>query len=339
MIYILVFLVAAAITRYLICNSGRLGLMDIPNERSSHVVPTPRGGGVAIVFSFYVGMILAAFSGLIPFKTVVVLIGGTGIIAIVGFMDDRRHVAVRWRLMAHVLSSTLILAGLGTLLPGDVGWAENQSILLINLLALLGLVWLINLYNFMDGIDAIAGSEAIFVACAAAVLCALGKAYTVAMLLGFLAAGAAGFQIWNIPPAKIFMGDVGSGFLGLVLGALAIISIKSGAMSFWTWLILLGVFTVDTLVTLARRVLNGNGWYEAHCSHAYQNLARRVRSHGKVTGWVAVVNLLWLFPIALVSWHWPMWGGMMALIAFIPLIFLAFYLDAGRELQASRLVE
>jgi Fuc2NAc and GlcNAc transferase len=203
---------------------------------------------------------------------------------------------------------------------------------LADALAALYLVWLLNLYNFMDGIDGIAGMEAITVCLGAAALVglALGIGSAADIGLPLLLAGAvAGFLVWNFPPARIFMGDAGSGFLGITLG---ILSLHAGAIApplLWSWLILLGVFVADATVTLLRRLLRGERVYEAHRSHAYQQAARHYGRHLPVTLAVAAVNLAWLTPIAAGVAMRRIEPGAGLLIAYAPLFALAVRFRAG----------
>jgi Fuc2NAc and GlcNAc transferase len=195
---------------------------------------------------------------------------------------------------------------------------------------------MINLYNFMDGIDGLAGVEAICVS-------VLGGLLLTWAGLGGIAAGAlaltgasAGFLVWNWPPAKIFMGDVGSGFLGFVFGVLTIASARERTFLLWPWLILLSVFIVDSTLTLMRRLITGARWYEAHCSHAYQHAARRWNSHSKVTLTVAAINIAWLFPLALGACVWPAVGPLFAAVALIPLLYPALRCGAGLGTSAAQ---
>ncbi len=159
----------------------------------------------------------------------------------------------------------------------------------------MALAWLINLTNFMDGIDGIAGAEAVTVA---RICCALSTmahgVNVVALLFAVLAASATGFLIWNWYPARIFMGDAGSGFLGFCFGALTLLAAFRSALSPFP-LILLGVFVIDASLTLAKRILRRDQWYAPHRSHAFQHLARRF-GHECTTLFVIAVNLLWLAP-------------------------------------------
>jgi Fuc2NAc and GlcNAc transferase len=125
------------------------------------------------------------------------------------------------------------------------------------------------------------------------------------------------------------MGDVGSGFLGFVLGVMAFATVADG-VNLWCWAVLLGVFLVDSTVTLLRRLLAGQRWWEAHRSHAYQHAARRWRSHARISLSVLLVNLLWLAPLAWVGAHYPGWAGALAVLALAPLVVVALFLGAGR---------
>ncbi|MBU4396498.1 MAG: glycosyl transferase family 4, partial [Proteobacteria bacterium] len=146
---------------------------------------------------------------------------------------------------------------------------------------------------------------------------------------GILFVAAAGFLVWNWPPAKIFMGDACSGFLGFCFGILAIMTSVDTKMTLWTWLILLGVFIADATVTLLRRIFRKERFFEAHRSHAYQILSRRWHSHKKVTLGVLAVNILWLFPCAFFSISWPCYGLFFAIISYVPLLFFCLMIGAG----------
>lgn len=316
-------------TRLLIGYALRRSLIDRPNERSSHVVPTPRGGGVSIVVMFLLGIAVFSYIHWISWTLVLAISGGGVIVAAIGFLDDHRPIAAKWRVLVHFIAAGWALYWLGgEPVPVHGSW---PWFLAANVFWLVALVWFLNSYNFMDGIDGIAGAEAVFIAGASSILLWLGGAHDLATVAFLLMAAAAGFLSWNLPPARIFMGDVGSGFLGLVLGAMAVASMKAGILSFWVWAILFGAFVVDPTITVFRRMWHGARWYEAHRNHAYQHAARRLKSHGKVTGAVTCINVLWLLPWAVAAWRWPAMGVLCAVLAYIPLIWLAFRLNAGVE--------
>lgn len=316
--------------RYALANS----LIDIPNARSSHSIPTPRGGGVAFVVVFLAVLLLLPFITDVSWRWVVALAGSGSLVALVGFLDDHRHIAARWRLLAHFLAAGWVLfwfeAGLVVPLPGltlDVAWVTYG-------LAVLFLVWLLNLYNFMDGIDGIASVEAISVCLGGALIHGLLGQHEQIPVLLLLAAAVAGFLCWNFPPARIFMGDAGSGFLGLVLGALTLSATLIEPRLLWSWLILLGVFVLDASWTLLRRLVRGEKAHEAHRSHAYQYASRELGAHRPVTLAVLVVNLLWLLPWACVVALGYVNGLLGLLIAYVPLALLALRFNAGaREVK------
>ncbi|QNH04845.1 glycosyltransferase family 4 protein [Pseudomonas sp. B11D7D] len=324
---VLAFVLTALLRRYALARS----LMDVPNERSSHSIPTPRGGGVAIVLVYMLGLFVARESGLEVADDVFwALVGAGGGTALLGFLDDHGHIAARWRLLGHFAAAIWVLYWLGGLPPLTLLGSEWQLGWVGHVLAAFYLVWMLNLYNFMDGIDGIASCEAICVCLSAALLClALGIDGGSLVLPLLLAAAVFGFLLWNFPSAKIFMGDAGSGFLGLVLGAL---SLQAGWVSpelLWGWLILLGVFIVDATYTLARRLLRGERLYEAHRSHAYQFASRRYRRHLPVTLAVVAINLLWLLPIAMLVVAGWVDGALGLLLAYGPLGVLAWRFRAG----------
>lgn len=219
-------------------------------------------------------------------------------VAAAGLLDDRFSLPARLRIVVHFVAAAWALWRLNGVGPLHLGIAVWDSGWVGQLLALIGLVWMINLYNFMDGIDGLAGTEATCASGFGALLLTLAGLGSLACGALVLAAASAGFLIWNWPPARIFMGDVGSGFLGFVFGVLIIASAKEQPWLLCPWLILLAVFVVDSALTLMRRMFTGARWYEAHSSHAYQHAARRWGSHSKVTLTIAVVNVTWLFPLA-----------------------------------------
>lgn len=325
-----VFFVALWLTGVLRSYALARGLLDIPNQRSSHRVATPRGGGVGIVVPVLMALPALGAAGAIPWPFILGLEAGGSLVALVGLADDRWGLPPVSRLAGHFTAAILMLWGNGGLPSMDVlstahpiWWAEALAVVL-------WLVWLLNLTNFMDGIDGIAAVEVITVSGSAAWLSHLAAPGTFQWLGPLvLAAAALGFLAWNWPPAKIFMGDSGSGFVGFMLGALSIQAAWVAPSLVWSWLILLGVFVVDATLTLLRRALRRERVYEAHRSHAYQHAASACESHLRVTLAVGATNLCWLFPIALAvhaGWIEPLFGVMMA---YAPLVAIGFRFDAG----------
>jgi Fuc2NAc and GlcNAc transferase len=325
-----VFVTSWLMTFYLRRYALRNSLVDVPNARSSHSIPTPRGGGVSIVVSFLGALCVCALTGVISWGAFAGLFGAGAVVALIGFADDHGHIAARWRLLGHFTAAVWFLFCVGGLAPlnlfgfvVDLGWWGSA-------LGAIYLVWLLNLYNFMDGIDGIAGAEAICVCLGGAFLYWLGGFTSELWVPLLLASACAGFLIWNFPPAKIFMGDAGSGFLGLILGGLALQAAWVAPQLLWSWLILAGVFIVDATYTMLHRLIRGERVYEAHRSHAYQYASRHHLSHKKITLAVILINVLWLAPLAFWVGRGALDGGVGLLIAYLPLVVLAVRYNAGK---------
>lgn len=311
-------------------------LLDIPNARSSHLVPTPRGGGLAIVLTFITSMIILTGMGYLEMSIMTGLLLGGVLVALIGFIDDHWQVAVHWRLLAHFIAAGWILYWFGGLPPIRVLGIVLDTDWIGHLLLMIYLVWVLNLYNFMDGIDGIAGIEVITVCLGGIVLYWLVDPVGVTWIApALLLVSVVGFLIWNLPSARIFMGDVGSGFLGLMLGAFSIQAALVNPLLFWCWVILLGAFVVDATVTLIRRVWRGAKFYEAHRSHAYQYASRKYQSHVLVSIAFGAINLFWLLPIAIlvaIEWLDAMAG---VVIAYVPLILLGLWFKAGASIESQ----
>ena len=264
-------------------------MLDIPNERSSHSIPTPRGGGLGIVVVAITILFFPTISG-VPHSWV--LLTASSCIATISLVDDTDSLPPMWRLLVHMLAATLLVWGF----QAHGFWVTWPG----KILGVLGLVWLTNLYNFMDGIDGIASVQAITTFGGFALIqfiCSPSSPWTDWSLI--LLSTSIGFLIWNFPPARIFMGDCGSAFLGFTIAAIAWGSCYQDSNNLVAILILMAVFITDATLTLLRRLMNGEKVYLAHRSHAYQLAALRYQSHLKVILVVATINVLWLIPLAL----------------------------------------
>ena len=290
----LVAVVSCVLVRFYIGFARTHRLFDLPNERSSHTVATPRGGGAAIFLVWTLSLLLAAI--ILPFDSDVLLalVGGSAIIAVVGFLDDVRSLKARTRILAH-LAASLLCVGLVLLnfTKLDLGFTAWPLGILGPVLATITMVWSINLFNFMDGMDGLAGSEAIWTCSIGGLGLWRADAQSLALCSWLVAAAAAGFFVWNKPKAKIFMGDVGSGFLGFLIAAIALIGEARCGFPVLVWVILYGAFIFDATITLLRRMVNGERWYGAHRSHAYQRLHHSLGwSHARVLAAISCVNLV-----------------------------------------------
>jgi len=267
-------------------------VLDIPNERSSHSRPTPRGGGLAFGAVILGGILVAAAAGWVRSAVALALVPSGGAIALVGWIDDRRGLPARFRLLVHVAAAVWVVYCFG---PADRLELGRLSLPLgpaAAIVSVLGLVWLSNLFNFMDGIDGIAASEAASVAIIAASLCLRAGDTEPAWLFLLVAAAVLGFLPWNWAPARVFMGDSGSVVLGFLLGALALLENQRTVIPALGSALLLGVFLVDATLTLIRRAARGERLSVAHRSHAYQRAVQAGASHARVSRAVVGLNLV-----------------------------------------------
>lgn len=280
------FSISAWLTHRLTRSSSWLYLLDHPNERSLHAHPTPRTGGVAILATCYLcaGVALLYLGS----ATAVLLWLGTAglVVGAISFVDDRAGVAAVYRLGVHAAAAAMVVLGGFALsridLPGPVFGVQP----FVGALASgLFIVWMINLYNFMDGMDGFAGGMAVFGFGSFAVLGWLSGHEAFAVLSLVIAASSAGFLLFNFPPARIFMGDVGSAPLGLFVGAFSIWGAKESVFPIWVALLVFSPFTVDATVTLVRRLLRGERVWEAHKSHYYQRLVQAGWGHKRTVLW------------------------------------------------------
>jgi len=270
-------------------------ILDIPNERSSHTLPTPRGGGVVFVALFLAVILLCPF--FFPRETSLwlALSGGGLAVAAVGWIDDRKNLPAWQRLGVHSLSVLWALYHLGGMPSLSLGFASLPLGYIGHILAFIGGVWMINLYNFMDGIDGLAAGEAVLVAMAGAFLT---KGSPISFALFALAASVLGFLIWNWSPAKVFMGDAGSGFLGFAFFCFALYTENTNILPLLTWAVLVSVFAVDATLTLVMRARQRKRLSEAHRDHLYQQFIKAGYHHAAVTGAV----LLATFALSAITW-------------------------------------
>lgn len=349
LLFLLTFISSCLLTYLIRWYALHQSLLDIPNHRSSHAVPTPRGGGLSVVLVFLLSLFILNYFSWLNINTITFsgIITSSLFIAGIGFWDDHQHIPARWRIIVHLSASLFALWCLPELPAINLfSLTINLSIFKYLFYSVL-LVWLLNLYNFMDGIDGIASVEALSVCSGVALLLFIQRDVNEMMMPILLFCCVAGFLFWNFPHAKIFMGDACSGFLGFILGFLAILTSLTSTLNIWSWLILLAVFIADASFTLIKRFLSGQVWYEAHRSHAYQHYAMklqqqfehqgledsqaRTKAHRQINFQMLLINFCWLLPLATVAVFYPFWGGLLTLIAFTPLVWLANFLNAGKS--------
>ena len=288
MIYIILLLISFLLTYFIKNYMIKKSFVASVNERSSHTVPTPHGGGIALAITWFIGLIYLHFIGEISSNLFYALLFGA-VISIVSFFDDIYELSPKLRLMVQSLVAVGGLYFLGGFDTLTFGVFDIQNPIFTNIFAFFMIIWFINLYNFLDGINGYAGSQAVFLALAGFVLFG-GNHFLV------LAVAVLGFLYWNWNKAKIFMGDVGSTLLGYNIAIFTIYYANQESTNFWIWIILFGVYWFDATLTLIRRKLNKEKLSQAHKKHAYQRLTQSGWSHYKVTNYSIGLNLV-LFSI------------------------------------------
>lgn len=326
------FLLALVLTGFIRRYALHAQLIDHASNRSAHTQPTPRGGGLSIVIATVVALLASVAVLGVPRDVALGLAGGGAAVALVGWLDDHGHVSPLVRLSMHFLSAIWLIWW--------VGWFPIEKMALWNpnwtigarILTALFIVWMINLYNFMDGIDGLAAGGAIVISLGGAMLLVATGFPVTAMIVPplILAAATFGFLPWNWPPARIFMGDASSGFLGFMLAALAICMGRLAPQVSYAWAILPGAFIADATVALVRRFMRGEPVYQAHRAHAYQRWTRRLNGHLPVTMAILIVTWAWLFPIAFLIAQREVGEVSGSLAAMLPLFVAALMLGSGR---------
>ncbi len=322
------------LTRYFIVFAVTQQMMDVPNERSSHTVARPRGGGVAFFLVFTSVVLILWAMHVLPGHDALALVCGIPVAA-AGFWDDLTGLSWALRLVVHIAAATLALSCFEHFTPVRLDFAISFSPMAIAAAVVCGVVWLTNLTNFMDGIDGIASVEVIVTAAACFLLTFHNSGLNgVAIAFAAMASAVSGFLVWNWPPAKIYMGDAGSSFLGFTVGVMVCIAVAAHELSIWSPLILFSAFLVDATWTLLRRVLRAEQWYTPHRSHAFQHAAGRW-GHRTTTLVVASIDIFWLAPLAWLANSWPSYGPLIFVIAAVPLTATVFALRAGEQLHIN----
>ena len=279
---VLVAALLAFLIAHRMAHSARL--IDVPGPRSSHTRPTPRGGGIGIVLVGLVAIGALAIVNLWPLPWLPTL-GAFALVAAIGVLDDIRHRPVLLRLAAHAAAAAMLVVPLAQQWYG--AWIAGPAAGL----AVAGLVWSTNLHNFMDGIDGLLAHHAIWAGLVYATLFAFAVQPAPALFAVLLAAAAIGFLPMNWPRAKVFLGDGASGYIGLVVGWLALYGMMRGVVPLPESLIVLSAFLIDSGATLAVRILRRERFWQAHREHLYQRLVRRGQSHLTVSAMFAAWNL------------------------------------------------
>ena len=305
--------------------AARRGIVARTNARTLHHEVVPRGGGVVFGSVFSLCVVLLWAVGELPLTLMLALGAGGAAAVTVGFMDDVHEITAPKKLGIHACLSGWLLAILyGPVYATVLGDLPLLSRIVATAAAVLVPLWLINLYNFIDGIDGMAIGGSVFVCGAALAALAIGgsdRNEESALAFALLAACSVGFLFFNLPPASVFMGDAGSIFLGYTFAALLLTTVFTGQLALFTWITMLGYFIGDTTTTTLCRIFMVKRWYGVHRSHAYQNLARVLRSHAKVTYGVALYHVCWVLPLVVWCSRNPARGHIAAALSVMPSVF------------------
>jgi len=316
------FLIALGVVRAAIAYAHRRGMFDQPGQRRSHKIPTPRGGGIGIVVATLATLPLCLLQARSPWPlhVVVTLWAATAMIALIGWWDDHSSLPVLPRFGVQILAVALFSVAL---------MMDGPSWLWLPLWVLGG-AWSVNLHNFMDGIDGLLAQQGMFVACGLAVIAWHVGQFTVMGAAFCVAAACLGFWWYNRSPARIFMGDVGSGAIGLLLFALTAMLWRLNEALVWPALILSSAFVTDASLTLLLRMTGGRRWYTAHREHLYQWIVRRGHTHAVSAAWYLGWNLLIAAPLATLALAKPGMGLLACIVTYG--VAAAVWLAAKRRL-------
>ncbi len=293
MIYLVLLLISFSLTYFIKEYAIKKSLVATVNERSSHTVPTPHGGGIALAITWFLGLLYLYFTDDIDLNLFYALLAGI-VISLVSFFDDIYELSAKLRLIVQFFVSLGGLYFLGGFESLDFFVFSIENQIVTNIFAFFMIIWFINLYNFLDGINGYAGSEAVFLSLAGFIL--FNGNHFIVLIVAVL-----GFLYWNWNKAKIFMGDVGSTLLGYNIAVFTIYYSNQNSENFWIWIILFSLFWFDATVTLIRRKLNDEKLSQAHKKHAYQRLTQVGWSHYKVTNYSVVVNIILFFLVYFIS--------------------------------------
>jgi UDP-N-acetylmuramyl pentapeptide phosphotransferase/UDP-N-acetylglucosamine-1-phosphate transferase len=300
---------------WLLVHYGKAHLIDRIGRHKLHADPTPRGGGLAIMIAFCVGLgsVMLGTKSELLLDQLTGLLTGLLVVASIGFWDDLRGASARLRFIVHVLGALFCISGWITTL-----WIQEYYFWLCVVSLVLAFAWSINLHNFMDGINGHLGIQAFFVFCFVVVLAFFHQQGVMMLVAGLAASVTLGFLPYNFPKARIFLGDVGSGFLGLLIAYIVFWAIQAKVLSFETAALLVSAFFIDATCTLLFRYFKGKRWYQRHTEHLYQWLARTGRHHYQVVGLYVLWNLLVVVPsISVIEFLGKMASGYVVFLVYL----------------------
>ena len=294
----------------------------LPEKRSSHIEPTPKGGGLMIVIAYLSCFLLMEYdsNSLYDHSSFNILVIGIFLAAVYGFLDDFRDRGAIPKLIIQMIMSSLLIFTFSDYISNAIPF-DGLLNYLIQFIIWFFFVWFSNAINFMDGIDGMLASGSFFVILSISIILVLsGVAIDQLIFIHLLLPCLIIFLLFNFSKNKIFLGDSGSLFLGYYISFLILYSLKEYNLDIWVWLILLSHFLVETTGTTLIRFIMLKDWYKPHKSHAYQNLARILENHKKVTLFAIIYNLFWLFPLAYFCITQPDYSAFLFLLSSFPVM-------------------
>lgn len=310
-IFVSIFFTSIFLTRKLIYFATDRNILDHPGSRSLHEIPTPRGGGISIVISVLIALISLWIGDYINNREIIAFMTSGILVFATGLLDDIKTLPTLAKGISYFAAAVLGVFMLNSAVP-----AESNIDLIHILLFSIVITWLINLYNFMDGSDGLAGLHAVLVSISICIIAYLSGMSFLFYLMIIIAASTSGFLYYNFPPAKIFMGDAGSCFIGLIYGLSAFYCYVHNLVSIETWLILLSIFVCDTSLTLLMRFFMGKKWYEAHREHAYQKVILMMNSHKVILFFLMAIYVLLILPVLVLSYYFQPYSWLFVMACY-----------------------
>ena len=334
-LFFFITLIISTVITYFIRNfSIKNNLYDIPNERSSHSMPIPKGGGLSIIILLIITTSPLFYFQMISREIFLSIIIGMFIVSIIGLIDDYKNLPILIRLFGYTIGAIIALyfiGGVNSLFESNHNFFKCCDINISKFggigpfLAVLFVLWLTNLYNFMDGTDGFAAIQTICVSLFCSFLFYSSDNYALVIIMLCMTSSTIGFLYWNWAPAKIFMGDVGSCSIGFFFGLITLYSAKEEIIPISIWLILLAPFIGDATFTLIKRIIKKEKWYEAHNSHAFQKLFQHGLSHRQLTFGLIITNLFVMWPLAILTQIYQNYDLYIVILAYI-LIWFIWYI-------------
>lgn len=308
------------------------GIIDLPNERSQHAVPMPRGAGICFYIGFVATLAILYFMELLSLQFTYPIFLGGSVIMLLGYWDDLKSLPASVRLFVQLLGSVFIVALLthGFSKDIEISFLPKWPVL-TSIFCILYVAWFVNLYNFMDGSDGLATLTGILGAGIISAVSFFLDNTEIAIIYSCLCFALLAFLTLNWHPAVVFMGDSGAYFLGYIFGAFALLSKLVYDTSLYIHLIVFGMFVVDATWTLIMRVARGEKAYRPHKQHAFQKLVAAGWSHQRVALFYGGVILLWLTPMTVLLLQYSRYSFLFLVIAYLPIFFFVLAARAGTE--------